>query len=334
MALARIISRSHQCSRELALDLLARGYAVEIVSPDAIPDNLADLELRVEADAANELTATVEARDGTHAASLDFVHHLKAPMRDFVRRPPETSEAAYFLAQPVSFNTEQGVAYDVELPSENWRAPEPARPKLEILPAPEESARLVALPEQLPPLTKEPAKHVRRGVSITIHRSNTKSEQNRMTRSGGWLWRAVMTFAAVIVVALVLGRGIRRGDAVSVPQDSQNGPGKTATAPDANLLTNAEPEHEAAPVAVPTAAGKLEAKPAPISKEPVTPRGAKFRKSQVARSRRRGDDLVAPDTVIYLDRPASVAPVRDPSRRRTSSHKQSGGVAPADTSPI
>ena len=48
MALARIITRSHTCSRELALDLLARGYAVEIVSPDEIPENLADLELRVE----------------------------------------------------------------------------------------------------------------------------------------------------------------------------------------------------------------------------------------------------------------------------------------------
>ena len=335
MALARIISRSHQCARELALDLLARGYAVEIVSPDAIPDNLADLELRIEADAPNELTATVEARGGTHAASLDFVHHLKAPMGDFVRRPPETSQTVYFPAQPVSVNAEQGVAYDVELPSENWRAPEPARPKLEILPDPEESARLIALPKQLPPPTKEPAKHVRRGVSITIHRSNTKSEQNRMTRSGGWRWRAVMTLAAVIVVALVLGRGIRRGDAVSVPQDSQNGPGKTATAPDTNLLTNAEPEHAAAPAAVPTPAGKSEAKRAPISKEPGTPRvSAKVRKSRAARSRRRGDDLVARDTVTYLDRPASVVPARDPSRRRASSHKQSGRVAPADTSPI
>ncbi len=49
MALARIITRSNARSRELALDLLARGYAVEIISPDKIPDNIADLELRVDA---------------------------------------------------------------------------------------------------------------------------------------------------------------------------------------------------------------------------------------------------------------------------------------------
>jgi hypothetical protein len=89
MALARIITRSHSCSRELALDLLARGYAVEIVSPDSIPDNLADLELRVEEDHGNQLVASMQAHNGDRSASLEFAHHLKAPMVDFIRRPPE-----------------------------------------------------------------------------------------------------------------------------------------------------------------------------------------------------------------------------------------------------
>jgi hypothetical protein len=62
MALARIITRSQPCSRQLALDLIARGYAVEIVSPDSIPDNLADLELRVEEDPGNQLVASVRRR--------------------------------------------------------------------------------------------------------------------------------------------------------------------------------------------------------------------------------------------------------------------------------
>jgi hypothetical protein len=87
MALARIITRSQACSRELALDLLARGYTVEIVSPDKIPDNIADLELRVDAGPGDQLTAKVETHDGDHSSTLDFVHHLKAPMGDFVRRP-------------------------------------------------------------------------------------------------------------------------------------------------------------------------------------------------------------------------------------------------------
>jgi hypothetical protein len=82
MALARIITRSQACSRQLALDLLARGYAVEIVSPDNIPDNIADLELRVDTAPGDQLIASVEAHNGDRSASLDFVHHLKAPMVD------------------------------------------------------------------------------------------------------------------------------------------------------------------------------------------------------------------------------------------------------------
>src|SRR5580658_5463506 len=151
MALARIITRSHACSRELALDLLERGYAVEIVSPDSIPDNIADLELRVEAGPGDQLIASVEAHDGARPASLEFVHHLKSPMVDFIRRPPEAAEALHFLEEPVSFNAEPTIE-DVEMPAENWeplpevvsRAAEPRRdPKLDPGVDFEESARLI-----------------------------------------------------------------------------------------------------------------------------------------------------------------------------------------------
>src|SRR6202790_4482825 len=115
MALARIITRSHSCSRQLAFDLIARGYAVEIVSPDSIPDNLADLELRVEEDPGNQLVASVEAHNGERTTSLEFVHYLKAPMPDFIRRPPpEPHEAVPFPEPPVSFRSERGSA--------QWRA--------------------------------------------------------------------------------------------------------------------------------------------------------------------------------------------------------------------
>src|SRR5580704_4424682 len=118
MALARIITRSQACSRELALDLLARGYAVEIVSPDKIPDNIADLELRVDAGPGDQLIATVQTHDGERSASLDFVHHLKAPMVDFMRRSPEPRQAVYFSEEPVSFDAESSIEIeDVELPA-------------------------------------------------------------------------------------------------------------------------------------------------------------------------------------------------------------------------
>jgi hypothetical protein len=101
MALARIITRSHAYARELTLDLLARGYAVEIVSPDKIPDNLADLELRVDARPGDQLIASV-----------------------VIRRSPEPREATHFPEEPVSFHAEPGIE-DVELPAAlSQRAPE------------------------------------------------------------------------------------------------------------------------------------------------------------------------------------------------------------------
>jgi len=401
MALARIISRSHQCSRELALDLLARGYAVEIVSPDAIPDNLADLELRVEADRANELTASVAAHGGGRAASLDFVHHLKAPMGDFIRRPPLASPNVSLPTQPVSFNAEPDVAEDVALPSENWHAPEPARPKLGILPAPKESARPITPPKQLlAPVkdlakqvgrrltlrlqrfelkqllasamelakqvrgdltlrlqrsnpkqllapAKELAKQIRRDLPLRIHRFERKQllasamelakqvwgnlilrlyrsepKETRIAISRARFWRPGLTFAAVVVLALVLGRGIRWGDAASGDPASQIGHGETAA-------PNEERKHAAAPPVAPSTAGKAEAKSA--QNGPVTPRiHTNSKKSRAVRSRSSEDDLVARDTVVYFDKSASVSAARD-SRRRASSQKQNGGHAPART---
>ncbi len=79
MALARIITRSEACSRELAADLLSRGYTVEVVPPDAVPTHRADLELRVEAKSGEKLTANVVVRDGDRSTSLDFVRDLSVP---------------------------------------------------------------------------------------------------------------------------------------------------------------------------------------------------------------------------------------------------------------
>jgi hypothetical protein len=79
MALARIITHSDLCARELAFHLLGRGYAVEIVSPDSIPNNFADLELRVDGQSGDQLVASLEAHEGQRTGSLGFVHRVKAP---------------------------------------------------------------------------------------------------------------------------------------------------------------------------------------------------------------------------------------------------------------
>jgi hypothetical protein len=172
MALARIITRSQECSRELALDLLARGYAVEVVSPDRIPDNFADLELRVDTSPDNQLTASVATHDGDRSAALDFVHHLKAPMGDFIRRPPQPREALHIWEEPVSFNAEPGIG-DVEPPAEvSQLAPKTVSRVAETvretfhrgdaedaeksLIHPEQDARLISPPDASPALAPAP----------------------------------------------------------------------------------------------------------------------------------------------------------------------------------
>jgi hypothetical protein len=113
MALARIITRSEVCARELAADLLARGYAVEIVTPDAVPGNSADLELRVEENPGKQLIASVHTHDGPRSASFEFRHQLRAPIADFLRK---TTEVVYLSGGPESRDE------PVELPA---KAPQP-----------------------------------------------------------------------------------------------------------------------------------------------------------------------------------------------------------------
>ena len=109
MALARIITHSQVCSRELALNFLTRGYAVEVVSPESVPVDKADLELRVDIGPGDQLIAKVQAHDGELAASLEFVRDLKAPTVSFMRGPSELREAVRFSVEPANFNTTAGV---------------------------------------------------------------------------------------------------------------------------------------------------------------------------------------------------------------------------------
>ncbi len=249
MALARIITRSHQCSRELALDLLARGYTVEIVSPDKIPDNIADLELRVDAGPGDRLTATVAAHDGERSASLEFVHHLKAPMGDFIRRPPEPPEvvrvpepsacvvaglspagtgsfgSAQDRLRPVTTRTRLnaepriesvGLPADVPQPAQKIVSPAASvRFALEV--DPEKGARPTADPAPTPPV-EPPGYFAVEDSTVAwpaISRPTvSRPVQSRRRRDGSaaWGWRAALTFAGVALLAAVLGFGMRRTD--------------------------------------------------------------------------------------------------------------------------
>jgi hypothetical protein len=125
MALARIITRSDTCSRELAFDLLGRGYAVEVVTPDSIPSHRADLELRVETGAGDRLTASVVARDGERSASLEFVRQLKGPDSDPAATP--SALETDLVARSTSAVAESSFK-TVELLAETSAVPSAARP--------------------------------------------------------------------------------------------------------------------------------------------------------------------------------------------------------------
>jgi hypothetical protein len=171
MALARIITRSEVCSRELAFHLLGRGYSVEVVSPDSIPASKAELELRVETDSNGKLTANVVVRDGERSASLDFVRETKtstplSTLPQALPNLPVTPEVVYFSGGTIS-KAMHAVAPPSEVPSNNDVSVNPA--SVEILTgsvvksvaerkAEHEEVATSAVTPSLPPLASEPSR--------------------------------------------------------------------------------------------------------------------------------------------------------------------------------
>src|SRR6266403_2903828 len=370
MALARIITRSHTCSRQLAFDLIARGYAVEIVSPDSIPDNLADLELRVEEDPGNQLAASVEAHNGEHTASLEFLHHLKAPMPDFIRRPPpEPHEAVHFPEPPVSFNAEQS-AEQVDVPADAPQlAPTTVSPTAKILhdsklapkPDAEEDARLILPPAPLPLLPADPPNHDSVEVSMMAKAMKAKAIITKATlakltiakltiartlrewewrnRSAGWSsWRIALTVVGALLLILVLGYGMRRSSKASAQSSGPATTKKVAEAStDMNLLNATSPPKNAGKNPVLPPAIKSDANSNHTPKESqVTKAAAPTAGSGAMIPRRHGDDSIARDTVNYLDKrtfdkAASGAKTSQPSASRQPISGKRDGVTAANT---
>jgi hypothetical protein len=348
MALARIITRSNAYSRELTLDLLARGYAVETVSPDKIPDNIADLELRVDAGPGDQLIASV-----------------------VIRRSPEPREATRIPEDPVSFHAEPGIE-DVELPA---ALPQLAAETLSVAAEPlyepefdaEEGARRISPLDTFPSLPVEPPIQSA-GENSTIEQVAMRPTIVRPTRVGptmvpptrepqpfhrpaGWFWRAGLTFASVMLLAVVLGFGMRRSGKAPAQNSGAVSAGKIAAAsPDVNLLSAADPEKDtekdpgqvaatpASPPAIKSQGNSdLAPEESPVAKADTAAAAATPARVSGRVSRRHGDDLIAPDTVTYLDRQAAenaaarAKLTKDSARRHPSSHERSEGAVAANT---
>ena len=315
MALARIITRSHACSRELALDLLSRGYAVEIVSPDAIPDNIADLELRVEEEPGNQLVATVEAHNGDRSASLAFLHHLKEPMPDFARRPPEAREASP-LVEARGGGAKLTVGHGDEIAGASQVVIQAVIPLLETAvlaespiatatdPPAEVPGHFAAVESNIAPKISEPV--------MTERWPETKITSSRRGRSAGWILRAGLTSAAVILLALLIAFGLRRNENEKTPGRNA-GPAsseRAATASlDAPFAVAADSGRELARDSKPVAASAIPPTlnaPAnsgqAIQQIPVVAKTPAVQKARTKASRQHENDIVARDTVTYLDK--------------------------------
>ena len=324
MALARIITRSQACSKELALDLIARGYAVEIVSPDAIPDSLADLELRVDSTRVDRLTACVEVHNGERSASLEFLHHLKAPLADFVHRTPApVFPTVAILPDPVVVRPQFG-PLDLDR---------------------KESTHLKLVPDPLPLPTVAPPGYFAvedSTIALPAIAAPTTAPPRQRDRSPGWLWRAALTLAGVVLVALLLGFGMRRAERVSEQSFGAASAEKVAAASNSlGSLSNFGPEKdsETNPAVVPALALSPPAVKSGRSsgKLPKVSRPAKAGAATTAAawtSHRHGNGLIARDTVVYLDeryKPAAKAKSADHSARRHPSSRKHGGVVAAST---
>ena len=82
MPVARIFAAFVEEAEPICSDLIARGYDVEVVFPDAVLPNPADLELRVERCSAEQAIARVEA-EGSSSRCM-FVTPAKGPRRELL----------------------------------------------------------------------------------------------------------------------------------------------------------------------------------------------------------------------------------------------------------
>jgi hypothetical protein len=358
MALARIISRSDRCARELARDLFARGYSVEIVLPDKIPDNIADLELRVYTGPGDRLTATVEAHHGERSTSLEFVHHLNVSPVDIVRQPLETPEVVQPPEQPIRLHAEPDTEAVVLPATASQPVPEMVLPAASVrILGGEEGARLTESapstvahdPAPMPPI--EPPSYFAIEEPTIVRPANPPTVPRPMLslrwrdRSTEWRWRAALAFTSVLLLAVVVGFGMRRSGETAA-QSSRTAPIEmvAAASPEINLLSAADSEKDTArfashaSVPPPPPAAKLQGNAAHAPKaRPAAKAAATTAIRRVRAPSPRSDDVIARDTVTYLDKryeppglnkstpKAKLA--KKPARRSPTSRKHEGVIA-------
>jgi hypothetical protein len=170
--------------------------------------------------------------------------------------------------------------------------------------------------------------------------------RQRRNRPARWQWRAAVTFASVISLALLLGFGLHRSEGPSNQNAGLTSVQTIATPPaDSYLLTVASAENYSAdvparpntltvsPAAAKPRAGTLEASNGPTVHKALAP-VTKSAAIEGANSPKHSDAFIARDTITYLDERYRPAPRVYPAKQRAGgnpAHKHNGGVVAANS---
>lgn len=370
MALARIITRSEVCSRALALDLLGRGYSVEIVTPDSIPASTADLELRVEAALGDRLTASVIARDGDRSSTLEFVRNLKTSAADLapllakdstlipliaesaaeVARPklgallpPPTSSllpAVALLGDSPSHSSPVDSVLDTEVSAPPISTPARLPFLAEKPPVVFASASSMIAPQ--PTHTPMPPVFVSAGTDLSedLPQSVCDESSNRtpnLLRSA----TVVLTILALLMV-MVFGMSVLRSGKTSAASTAAPAADKvvpSSAVPSNNRTSNNRTSSTVAPHAQASKVGASASVESARVAEPSSRKKisnsivkASITNGKVMHRSGHNEDVIARDTVIYLDRGLEKATAAQSAKHPAAPHRERGnGVVAANS---
>jgi hypothetical protein len=314
MPLARIITDSVDDSLELTIQLRARGFQVETVAPDAVPNTPADLEVRLEEcapeDALSRASQTSTPGDLWVFVAPGALDEQVRVVREIPIEPmavPESKVVAppHLLQQPVApvlpFLTPEDDPILGELvePKRSGEGQAQPAPPGERSP---EKAEIVVFPTVDEPHATENA-----GARVSLAESGTglRSRADREPRSAANLrfWRIATVAAGLAIAALLVGANMSRQPNLPPAERSA-----TTTVPVSSPLSRhatAAPPHARKAIVAPT----LPPAPAKVAAAPArrAPQVTKAAHAGAAKLRRRSnsshaDSIIAEDTVVFYDR--------------------------------
>jgi len=335
MPLARIITESVDDSLELTMQLRANGFQVETVAPGAIPQTPADLEVRLEECAAEDvLEQAAHVAEGEELwvfVAPGALDECARPMRAIPLYPPVSKARNPSFIPPQKKVAEPAAPESAAVDDEPILSELEARRRAEEAPATtsaDQSSRVIpfsapvgptAAPvESVPdpglavkatgPVIQIPMRIVAPEPAHALAETAVTAHEGDANRADTKFWRLASACAMLAIAALMVGVNL-----TPPPPSAGIPPARPEPSAVSQTATSARPP-AAQPPAVPAS------KPAVVPTRTVVVHPASPASRAHPRSRQRVHhspeaDVVAPDTVIVYDRkPASAASKAQPQR--------------------